>query len=259
MAKNNQLFFTLCSLILCCSIFSGCSTYLGKDAYKDQPWIGSSMRAEGYYTVKDYIETYEDRFEWIVEGEKIIDSNDVIVLCENFLKRNSLWEEPKPIPIPTDLRYPWGIPEIGLSHSIVTELDASGQVVSTQKITHRVSDVGYENIRTIVCLDPIVVVSVPGHIVYYDFLITISSNELKIYEADFDVRDNGLYVILTYGYVYGTRMPYDPNPKWFSPDLDVAPRPVEILSEDKGRIPVPWGWLILNRENDEWVVTTESK
>ena len=254
MAKSNKLFIVLCSSVLFGSIFSGCSTYRGQDAYKDQPWTAHLTRAKGQIISKNYIETYEVQLEWFASDKNIIDANNITGSCENFLKREGLWEEPKWVPVVADTRYSWGIPRLP-NHSIATELDASGKIVSTKEIIdNRDRGAGYEKVKTIVCLNPIVVVSVRGYIAHYDSLEIVSRGLFAVPE-----NVQGVYVVLNHGFAYGTRMPYDPNPEWFSPDMNVTPQPVEMLSKDKGRIRVPWGWLILTREKDEWVVTTESK
>jgi len=68
---------------------------------------------------------------------------------------------------------------------------------------------------------------------------------------------NGL--ALPNGLDYGLEMPYVKNPRWFSPDMKVKDQLVEMISEDKGRIEVEWGYLYLTKNNEKWVVTAEKK
>jgi hypothetical protein len=67
--------------------------------------------------------------------------------------------------------------------------------------------------------------------------------------------ENGL--VLPNGLDYGLEMPYAKNPRWFSPDLEVKNKPVEMISKTKGRIKVPWGYLYLTKSNNKWMVTAQ--
>jgi hypothetical protein len=64
-------------------------------------------------------------------------------------------------------------------------------------------------------------------------------------------------LVLPNGLDFGLEMPYVESPRWFSPDMKVKDQPVEMISETKGRIEVPWGYLYLTRQNDNWIVTAE--
>jgi hypothetical protein len=57
----------------------------------------------------------------------------------------------------------------------------------------------------------------------------------------------------------GTRVPYAPVVVWFSPDKRVPPTEAEKVDESTRRIPVYWGWLVLDRVGDEWVVGSEAR
>ena len=63
---------------------------------------------------------------------------------------------------------------------------------------------------------------------------------------------------------------FDPEVRWFSPDMDVHPTPPVFDAPDRAHIDVPWGRLVLTRERImqsdswqgyrlrwSWVVTTE--
>ncbi len=66
-------------------------------------------------------------------------------------------------------------------------------------------------------------------------------------------------IVFPYGLDYGLEMPYVENPHWFAPDMKVKDQPVEMISETKGQIKVPWGYLYLTKQNNNWVVTAEKK
>ncbi len=63
--------------------------------------------------------------------------------------------------------------------------------------------------------------------------------------------------MLKNGYSYGTRIPYAENPQWFSPDMNVLPRKVEMDENNVGHIPVPWGELLMTKQGDDWVVSAK--
>lgn len=236
---------------------SGCSTRNYTDLYPYQPFAGDKERAETIIRNNIYIETTETVLYWVVGNEKI-NANNLVEECQVFLKKTKSFSGPIDIVFPRnyDCRYPWGlVPDYGFTLTEAKE----GEFILEEKESF-VELLGELDIKTIVCLKPLVVLSVPGKILNQTYVEIVYQGMIEnlCISIDYGTK-KGVFVILDHGFAYGTRMPYDPNPKWFSPDLDVAPRPVEMLSEDKGRIPVPWGYLVLNRKNDEWIVTTESK
>ncbi|HAL45882.1 MAG TPA: hypothetical protein DDW84_02440 [Phycisphaerales bacterium] len=259
--KTIKKLFWGSSLLLIFFLCGGCATRYFSDAYPHQPWSGKNCKAEARITEISSIEGPTIPWlEWKGNGWGYTDSRKVTQKCEAYLKQKGLWVEPKPISAPSDPRYPWGIlnPEQYVYHTLDYDRKRAG----------------YDNIATIVCIKPTVVVSVPG-IIEYRLVVYKNYNKDGVYEFptfqyyQFAFPPPGQklayehlsprYIILDSGYAYGTRMPYTPTPEWFSPDMNIPPRPVEMLSKDKGQISVPWGRLILNRENDEWVITTESK
>ena len=210
------------------------------DAYQHQPWAALDHRANARVAVKSDFYGGISWLEWKQKG-KFVDSREITSKCVTFLQKVGFWNKPEPIPVPSDSRYPWTNPNAVLDYFRKSRVKQGKAIV------------GYHKIRTIVCINPVVIVIVGGIIEDWGRTFDYSPEP----HADPPLKE--VFVVLDHGFAYGTRMPYNPNPEWFSPDLDVTPRPVEMLSETKGRIPVPWGFLILNREADEWVVTTQEK
>ncbi|MCA9291875.1 MAG: hypothetical protein KDA25_12155 [Phycisphaerales bacterium] len=63
---------------------------------------------------------------------------------------------------------------------------------------------------------------------------------------------------LTRGFLYGTQPTWSPDVAWFSPELRIRPTPVEFDASGVGRIPMPWGELVLRRDGDRWDVQAEA-
>lgn len=133
----------------------------------------------------------------------------------------------------------------------------------------------------IVCLDPLVVVTLDMDNISWNRLFSYRSilqdvlyfmdkdgyfykyDPLNEYRGRVGSSSNLALIasgmILPYGLDYGLEMPYVENPRWFSPDMKVKDQPVEMVSETKGQIKVPWGYLYLTKQNNNWVVTVEKK
>ena len=241
-------------------LISGCSTRRYTDLYPYQPFMGPMKTPKAVIESKVHIETTDVRFYWLF-GNYRVDSAEVISSIESYLECKERLNDRVTIKLTSlhNCKYPWGLKEATFLGDTYLEVLENGKVVYKLE-SPAIEWEGYRKIRTIVCLDPIIIVSVCGNIRYLDFVTVLLPGRIKNYCRPIDRNiKNGAFVVLQNGFAYGTRMPYDPNPTWFSPDLNVTPRPVEMLSETKGRIEVPWGFLILNKENDEWVVTTEGK
>lgn len=248
------LYWTVISILLC----SGCQTRYFIDAYPHQPWIEQRRVAKGRIAEHSWIDGPMTMWlEWQGAMNYIVDSREITKKCERFLQQEGFWEKPKPITPFIDYRYPWGMQSSELSYH------RKYNVGVPQKF-------GYDNTKTIVCLNPTVVIAVQGTMEYWPVWYGIWQ---KTGEDDFELnqfvfppsgkvqytKGSKRYIILRRGFAYGTRMPYDPAPQWFSPDMDITPRPVDIGENGVGRIEVPWGYLVLTEENDEWIVTTEKK
>lgn len=194
------------------------------DLETDQPWIGHNTRAEGvigtFYSSMEVTRWVE----WRV-GNSLYDSRQITKKCERYLRSRNAWE---PLGVK---KYNQGTEDEGIS-TVLKRL-------------------------MIVSLKPTVVVIGPGKTDYYEYAMggypgPGRSNQ-PVMQPDGTYRH---YVGLTRGFDYGTHVPYDSAPQWFSPDLKIGPRPVEISADGLGRISVPWGELVLTREANEWVVTT---
>ncbi|MBT8485033.1 MAG: hypothetical protein KJO43_05605 [Phycisphaerae bacterium] len=107
-----------------------------------------------------------------------------------------------------------------------------------------------EATRVIVCLEPIVVLSVPVESRSY----ATSFPELEVDRDGLIAPPTGYFVTFPWGAEFGTSVPFHPEVVWFSPDLEVGPVPPRFVSDRERRIDVPWGELILRREGDRWVV-----
>lgn len=111
--------------------------------------------------------------------------------------------------------------------------------------------------RTIVCLQPLIVVQTNGmvnyignsHLAYINYPSAYSDEIERIFGKCYHM------FVLKRGFAYGTRIPYDSAPCWYSPDMKILPRPVEIDSNGRGHIPVSWGEILLNKQGDQWIVT----
>lgn len=105
----------------------------------------------------------------------------------------------------------------------------------------------------IVCVDPLIILVVHSPIL--GGIPEHPDDYYPIYSLDIAGRT---HVLLPYGFVYGTRFPWADLIEWFSPDMNVKPRPLEF-TDGVGRIEVPWGALLVRREGDELVVDAVGK
>ena len=128
----------------------------------------------------------------------------------------------------------------------------------------------------IICIDPIVAVELDIDLIAWNRIFSISMKTMwtRRFDGNFyryqaekgfqpsrfdDIGNFGNTMILPYGLQFGLEMPYVKNPRWFSPDMKVKDRPVEMISETRGRIEVPWGYLYLTKQYNDWVVTAEKQ
>ncbi len=214
-------------LIVTATLSTGCySVERGSytDLEADQPWINNNMPAAGM--VSTFYSSMEVTrwIEWKVEN-RLLDSRRITKKSEKYLRSKNAWK-------PLGLR----IQNNGTEDAYITDI--------------------YSRL-VIVAIKPTVVVIGPGETEYYEYAMGgypgPGRSALPVKQPD---GWNKYYVGLTRGFDYGTHVPYDPAPQWFSPDLKIGPRRVEMDSDGVGSIEVPWGRLILTRDGDEWVVTT---
>jgi hypothetical protein len=128
----------------------------------------------------------------------------------------------------------------------------------------------------IICVDPIVVIELDTDHIAWNRIFSASLATMwarrgdgNFYRYDsekgyttsrlYDVGNFGNTMILPYGLDFGLEMPYVKNPRWFSPDMKVKGKPLEMISETRGRIEVPWGYLYLTKQYNDWVVTAEKR
>jgi glucose-1-phosphate thymidylyltransferase len=117
------------------------------------------------------------------------------------------------------------------------------------------------NLKVLICLDPVIAIYLdqPASYRWTMKAIYLPSDRFRrhmpLIAADgSSLRDGFGYWVTCRGYGYGTRIPYKKDIKWFSPELNVLPTEPEFLSDDVRRIKVPWGWLVLEHKDDEWIV-----
>jgi len=239
---KTSFFYWVLQIILLCTIGCSFDSYC-YDVYPYGPWLEENKRAEvRSWSHMDFYwqETPGTLETQIKKSKKSYENLEIITLkIENYAKENGFWYQPKQLSPVIDMRYPWGIPNEALNNY--------------RKYENPVI-VGFHNIMTIVCVNPIVVIVVNGDMEYRTKIL--SFDPPRQYEK---TNKCSMYISLDRGFACGTRMPYDPNPRWFSTDLDITPKLVEKLSDTEGIIPVPWGNLILKKEGDEWAVYAERK
>lgn len=116
--------------------------------------------------------------------------------------------------------------------------------------------------RLFVSLEPLIIIIAPIPMEYYNSgkVIYNASGYNMIFNgwADSEMSHSFLdgkhgspYRKIWYGYKgfsYGTTFPYHEDIKWFSPELDVLPQELDIVSDTERRIKVDWGWLVFKRE-----------
>ncbi len=204
-------------------IMTPCSPF-GHNGIKTQAWLST----------ESFIDYSAFWVEWTdVNGQVLIhDSRELTSSIEAFLEREGVPVEPKTVLV-DDPRY--ASPRYALDREQIEPF-------------HPGRTLGLGVVRTIVCLDPIVVVEGPGSIPYRPYVRT-QSVTILLDEVD--------RVLLSRGFMYGKRLPFSREAVWFSPTLNIPPQPAEVVDENRRRIPVPWGALVLTRGGDEWVVTAE--
>lgn len=214
-------------------LLGGCNVELGEwsttrraqeDAWPDQPWIGVDEKAVGRISFR---RTPMDVFQWLewkVSDDEWVEAREVARRAREYLSDGGAWEG------------------LGLQRTDYGE----EEIVKVKKTL------------LVTALDPAVVLIGRGETLYLeDFGGGTLPHQMEARLPD--GTHSHPVGILPYGFRYGTTLPYSPDLQWFSPDLEIGPKPVEMISDDKGRIEVPWGYLMLTRDDNKWVVTTSSK
>ena len=247
-------------------LLNGCA--YEKDVYPYQLLVNPPKTVEGVFKQEPYTpETLASELVgksspsshlwWKVDFMTSYKADKVVDICLDYLADIEQSSQPISIPIeqwPNDRRYPWLWFENALGPT-TADYTESGDL----KIKKR-EQMGFNVIKTIVCLKPIIVVQTKGLIIDHHCSggprITRHSPRAK---EIFDKFGTYSFPVLKHGYAYGTHIPYAENPQWFSPDMEVSPCPVEIDENGIGHIPLPWGELVLEKQSDEWIITAQNK
>lgn len=247
-------------------LFNGCANEI--DRYPYQPLVKPPKTVSGVLKQEPHTpETLASELVgksspprhlwWKIDFLTSYKADKVVDTCLDYLTEIDASSQAVSIPIeqrPNDTRYPW----LFFDHALyyIGYYDNSGNL----KVNNR-EQTGFETIKTIVCLKPIVVVETKGLIIDRHnsggISITRHSRQLKEILDRFGRTSN--FYTLKHGYAYGTRIPYAENPRWFSPDMKIGPCPVEIDDNGIGHIPLSWGELVLKKQADEWIVAAKTR
>jgi hypothetical protein len=227
----------LSSLTGCCSPWR--VTEYGTEG---QPWFGPEEQAEGKYKHRRCVISFEDKYIWHGPGRTFVDAEEIVRDCRHHLAFRGLWEDPEYLGEAGS--------EILAGRSPQTRKAALA--LSMHPFAKAISV--YDDTRIIVCLKPTVVLTIPMP-AYVGFTRSLWQVPLGGRLPGSDSPEP--FVVLPHGFDFGTRLPYHEAVMWFSPDLRVGPERPRRVSEDEMRISVPWGELVLVREDDDWVVQRE--
>ncbi|MCF7954425.1 MAG: hypothetical protein K9M75_01350 [Phycisphaerae bacterium] len=270
--------------------FSGCYK-IHKNPYEHQPLVGPGKTAKAETAAEKlfFKGIPKVKFRWHKGLFNTVDPLEVINSCEEYLESNGF--EPEYMTIKRDKfdtkAHPWE--HWTIKDSLGPEDLQKDEAYLLEKYANQNIKV-LTKLHVIVCLKPLVVVSIDKPVAYdfsmkafnggrwYDrykpwyryvglavfykdsgesftkrisYIITDpEGNEVGTPNCDY----SGFYWQTCRGYGYGTRIPYEKDIKWFSPELDVLPTAPEFVSVVVRRIKVPWGWLVLEHKGDEWIV-----
>ncbi|MCI0500114.1 MAG: hypothetical protein L0Y36_10650 [Planctomycetales bacterium] len=246
-------------------VLVGCSHQ--KDMYPYQPLVKPPNTVEGILKQEPYTpESFASelvgkssppsRLWWKVSFLTSYKADKIVDICLDYLAKIGASPQVISIPIeqwPNDTRYPWLWFDRALS-SRTAYYDNSGNL----KVKNH-NQSGFDTIKTIVCLKPLVVIKTKGLIIdgHYSGAVYITRHSPQLKEI-FDRFGTYTLCALKHGFAYGTHIPYAENPLWFSPDMGIPPRPVEIDENGTGHIPLPWGELVLTKQADEWIVMAKT-
>jgi hypothetical protein len=225
--------FVLLSITGCCSEW-----HVTEYGTEGQPWFGPEEQAEGEHKHRRCCISFENKYIWHGPGRTFVDAEETVRDCKHYLAFRGFWKDPE------------YVRNAGPDHMA----GRSPQTVKTARILSipvgvraPISVVAYEETRVIVCLKPTVVLAIPEPAYVW------STSEVVQYPAGGRTPTEP-FIVLPGGFDFGIRLPHHEDVSWFSPDLRVGPERPRRVSEDEMRISVPWGELILLREEDDWVV-----
>lgn len=200
------------------------------DAQPDHPWAGNRPAARAIATFEQRADLFRHFLEWRDDSNRpIADSQQIILACEKWLRETNVAPvySKRETVVVTNPRFADPRP---IGGSLPRKVD------------------GYPKVKVIVCISPIVVVVGPGPIE------AMTSTSWWSGEGETQVK-----VLLEHGYHYGREVPFESDAIWFSPDMQIAPGPAQVVDVDTRRISVPWGSLYLRKRNQLWVVTATSE
>ncbi len=248
---------------------SGCHSSYDKILIEDEPFCGPHQKASTYVQSRSFataVKSIVIYFEYNGQKERI---KDITKKSDLFLKR---------------IGYQSIIKQAGFQDTIIWSPDQ--QIPLIKEILNDFStDIKYSKTKTIICLDPIVVLitdhpqlTLPYPLIAlthpYTTELVPCVRPLKSYygrNGVFTDRSEGLglpflgfiscpehnpSLILNRGYTCGAKVQYSKNCLWFSPDLDVPPTRLKVDNNGFGSIVVPWGTLTLQPSDDQWVIST---
>jgi len=229
---------TVLSLHGCCRPWN--TTMYGTDG---QPWFGPEEQAEGEYKHRWCGISEKKKYIWHGPGRTFVDAEETVQDCRHHLAFRGLWKDPE------YLRKAG--PDILTGRSPQTRKTARFLSIPVG-VRAPISVVVYEDTRVIVCLNPTIVLAIPEPAYVW------STSKVVQYPA-LGRTPTEPFIVLPGGFDFGIRLPYHEDVTWFSPDLRVGPERPRRVSEDEMRISVPWGELILLREDDDWIVSREQR
>lgn len=226
-------------MVLISSMGGGCARYdYFSDINHDQPWVSPKEKAIAVPFRKWAFLGYTDHLKWEKPNSLFVkyDATKIVYKSVNYLSDKELWKKP-------------------LNQTFHYEDLKTESILNPGSL-----QLGWVFPKTyaLVCLKPPIVLEINHNILSYSPMDGTRNMPLvNILAPLFDNKISECHIRLYYGFIYGSRVPYSPEPDWFSPDLNIGPIVTEKITDTQRRIPVPWGSLILTREGDEWVVTTE--
>ena len=241
----------LLSVCLCVLALNGCETMTFVDAQSDQPWAGPGTRAVAvpFRQSVTWIDLYgELRWHSPAPGGSSLRASEVVRRSVAFLIEIDGWHSPLEGPIVDDGSS--ALPE-GLIHSPEARIDRTGySLVGRGTIWPRAN--------FIVSVNPIVILLLerPVWTILLDPRGTFDESSPILLMPTMATEGEPVEVYLNFGFRYGTIIPSASRMWWYSPDLKQPPVEIDWIDSTYA-IPVPWGHLLLERTDDQVVVTTE--
>ena len=183
---------------------------------------------------------------------------DITKKCDNFLKASGYNRQITPVS---------DTPE-GIDGRLLLSREDHRAILAISKKSEAELLISPERM-TIACLKPLVVLVSQEHTEYlWNVFISSRFGKNRFEENNFKIELNKMTgprlfndlevtFILDRGFDYGTTLPYSTELRWFSPDMKIAPQKINMISDSKAVIPLPWGNLLFTKSDDKWVITAE--